>query len=163
MTAKNAPKPLKTHARASVNSLISAVENLYELSKGQLQVEQTMQARAAAGVAMPTSLPVKRPAAGPLAAELETLRLATEALLETFSGIDNELVLPRVSTAGERVVSVQGKKVLPAKHAAAKFREKFGADPRTVESEFEDEMGERRVKIEGFANSVARAYVVATK
>ena len=165
MTAKNAPKPLKTHARASVNSLISAVENLYEMSKGSLRIDRTMQQRARPGAPIPTALPVKRPAIGPFAAELETLRLATEALLESFASTANDLVLPRVYavTGNERVVSIQGKKVVPAKHAADRFKELFGAEARLVESDFEDELGERRVKIEGFANPVSRSFVVTAK
>lgn len=164
MTAKNAPKPLKTHARASVNSLVAAVTNLIELSKGSLDVG-TMQDRAKAGAVLPTSLPVKRPAIGPFAAELETLRLATEALLESFASTADDLVLPRVYavTGNERVVSIQGKKVVPAKHAADRFKELFGAEARLVESDFEDELGERRVKIEGFANPVSRSFVVTAK
>lgn len=163
MTAKNAPKPLKSHARASVNSLIAALENLYECSKGRLALETTMQDRAAAGAALPTELPVERQPVGPLAPLLEDLRDRAETLLQRFADVPEDLVLPRVSTGAGSVHSIQGRMVVPAKHAAEKFVALFGADPRKVEHEFEDELGERRVKIEGFANSVSRAYVVVSK
>lgn len=160
MTAQSAPKPLKTHARAPANALITAVEGLFAVSKGEIGLDGTMQDRAKAGAEMPIELPVRRAPTGPLAAELETLRLAAEAFLAQYALVDGNLVLPRVSGMAGKTVPVQGKLVVPAKHAADKFKALFGSDPRRVEAEFEDELGEQRVKIEGFAQAVSRSYVV---